>query len=179
MFSTIATAARRVRAGGVIAYPTEAVYGLGCDPRNRRAVARLLRLKRRPAYKGLIVIAANAQQLWPYAPELPARAIATWPGAHTWLVPARPRVPFWLRGRHATLAVRVTAHRIAARLCRAAHMALVSTSANRARARPARSAREVARRFGAALDGIVAGRVNRRARPTPIRDVRTGASIRL
>lgn len=168
-----------MRRGGVIAYPTEAVFGLGCDPRNRRAVYKLLRIKRRAANKGLIVIAASLAQLTPYIFAVPPRVRASWPGAHTWLLDARRTVPFWLRGRHNSLAVRVTAHRVAAGLCNAARMALVSTSANRTNTRPARSAREVARRFGRALDYIVPGRVNLRARPTPITDARSGARVRI
>nr|MDQ2696242.1 Sua5/YciO/YrdC/YwlC family protein [Pseudomonadota bacterium] len=115
-------AARILRQGGVIAYPTEAVYGLGCDPRNRRAVQRLLEIKRRPPAKGLILIAADLAQLEPFIDPLPPdrrRLLdAAWPGPVTWLVPAR-RAPVWLRGNHPTLAVRVTAHPLAAALCRA------------------------------------------------------------
>lgn len=177
---SIARAAAIVRAGGVVAYPTESVYGLGCDPRRRRAVLRILRSKRRPAHKGLIVIAARLEQLAAYIDiaALPATLRADWPGPFTWLVPAYPHVPFWLRGRHRTLAVRVTAHRGAARLCTLARCALVSTSANRARQRPARNLREVRRRFGAAIDYVVPGRVGGARRPTLIRDAASGAVVR-
>ena len=89
--------------GGVIAYPTEAVYGLGCDPWNKSAIARLLALKRRSWQKGLILIAANYAQLTPFleplTPTLAAKVLATWPGAVTWLLPARAQVPRWLRGQ--------------------------------------------------------------------------------
>ena len=179
MLNNFRNAARCVRRGGVIAYPTEAVFGLGCDPRNRRAVYKLLRIKRRTANKGLIVIDAALAQLTPYVRTVPPQARASWPGPHTWLLDARRTVPFWLRGRHKSLAVRVTAHRVAAALCHAAGMALVSTSANRSNTRPARNARDVARRFGHALDYIVPGRVNLRARPTPITDARSGAKVRI
>ncbi len=115
-------AAAWVARGGLIAYPTEAVYGLGCDPENGHAVRRLLALKARPEHKGLILIAADWAQLEPYVRGLGQTAMAaihaTWPGAVTWLLPARRETPRWLTGEHQTLAVRVTAHPLAAALCR-------------------------------------------------------------
>lgn len=174
----LARAVAAVKAGGVIAYPTEAVYGLGCDPRNRAAVLRLLRLKRRPVNKGLILIAADARQLMPYVTDIPAHVRATWPGPVTWLLPARKDVPRWIRGRHSSIAVRVTAHATAAALCRAAGRALVSTSANPSRERPARSYRETATRLGAGVDYIVRGRTGGARRPTEIRDARTRKIVR-
>ena len=107
--------------GGIVAYPTEAVYGLGCDPLNRAAVYRLLALKRRPVDKGLILIASRFDQLRPFVQpvddDVRQRLDDTWPGPNTWLLPARTDCPAWLRGRHRTLAVRVTAHPLAAALC--------------------------------------------------------------
>ena len=170
--------ARIVRAGGVVGYPAEACFGLGCDPRNMAAVRRLLRLKRRPPAKGLIVLAHAAYGLRPYAADLPARARETWPGPHTWLVAARPGLAASVRGRHAEIAVRVTAHRQAARLAGLCGGAVISTSANRAGERPARSDRELRRRMGGALDAILTGRIGRLPRPTPIRDARTGRLVR-
>lgn len=173
-----ARAARVIRAGGIVAYATEAVFGLGCDPRRRASVLRLLRLKRRPARKGLILIAATPAQLAPFVADLPACARESWPGPYTWLVPRSKRAPFWLTGRHPRIAVRVTAHAGAARLCRCARTALVSTSANVSRARPVRSYREAHRRFGKGVDYVVPGRVGRQKKPTAIRDSVTGAQVR-
>lgn len=171
-------AAAVLKRGGVVAHATEAVFGLACDPRRRAAVTRLLAIKRRAAAKGLILIAADAAQLRPYVDELPATARATWPGPHTWLVTPRAGTPGWLTGRHPRLAVRVTAHAQAAALCRAAGMALVSTSANVAGAPPARSYREALRRLGRDVDYVLPGRVGGLRRPTPITDAVTGAVIR-
>jgi L-threonylcarbamoyladenylate synthase len=176
--TALAKAARLLRAGGVIAYPTEAVFGLGCDPRNRAAVQRLLRIKRRSAAKGLILIAASVNQLSPYVTDIPLAARASWPGPRTWLLTPRPGVPRWLTGRHARIAVRVTAHALARDLCLAAGMALVSTSANRAGQAPARTRREVLRRFGRSLDYVLPGRCGRRRRPTAIVDAASGAVVR-
>jgi L-threonylcarbamoyladenylate synthase len=171
-----------VRRGGVIAYPTEAVYGLGCDPRDERAVRRILALKSRPPEKGLILIAADPEQLDPFVlpldETLRARVLATWPGPFTWLLPARPDTPDWLRGAHDTLACRVTAHPVARRLCELAGTALVSTSANPAGLPPARSAAETARYFPEGLDAIVEGPVDRDASPSEIRDARSGRVLR-
>lgn len=173
--------ARVIRASGIVAYPTEAVYGLGCDPADPRAVARLLRLKARPAGKGLILIADDAERLrgWAEDAALDDSAVrASWPGPVTWILPACPAVPDWIRGDHADVAVRVTAHPLAAALCRAVEMPLVSTSANRTGRPPARSAVQVARHLGPELDAILRGNVGGNPRPTEIRDFRRGVVVR-
>ncbi len=167
---------------GVFAYPTEAVFGLGCNPWNAAAVERILAIKRRPMRKGLILIAADFAQLRPFVEPLPAAGmaaiLATWPGPNTWLLPVRPQTPLWLCGDRPTLAVRVTAHPLAAALCRQAGMALVSTSANRAGLPPAKTTLEARLRLGRDLDLVVPGRVGQNPRPSTIRDARTGQVIR-
>ncbi len=177
----IHNAATLIQGGGIVAYPTEAVYGLGCDPLNGGAVQRLLELKGRPAGKGLILIAADFDQLRPFinelAPEQMAAVHASWPGPVTWLLPAAAGVPAWLTGGRSTLAVRVTAHPLAAALCRAAAMPLVSTSANRAGRPPARSALQVRLRCPG-VDMILPGAVGGAGRPTEIRDARNGKLLR-
>lgn len=179
-------AARAIAGGAVIAYPTEAVYGLGCEPRDGTAVRRLLALKQRPESAGLILIAADFAALEPFLLPLPDARMdaiaATWPGPHTWLLPAHPDTPRWLTGRHDTLAVRVTAHPIAAALCRASAArgsgTLVSTSANRRGYLPARSALAVRTRLGNGPDLIVTGPCGGLDRPSMIRDGRTGRILR-
>ena len=171
-------AARVLKQGGIVAYATEYCFGLGCDPRDRVAVRRLLRIKRRRQSKGLIVLAADADQLAPYIETIPPKARASWPGPHTWLVPARVATPHWITGGHASIAVRVTAHPQAAALCRAAGMAIVSTSANRAGAAPARRYREALHRLGKHVDYVLRGHVGHLAAPTPIRDAVSGALVR-
>src|SRR5689334_22081382 len=112
----IAEAAALLRAGGVLAYPTEAVFGLGCDPDNRAAFEKIFALKQRPPEQGVLLIAASFSQIadWIEAPpDAIARARATWPGAHTWILPRSPRVPEWVAGGHGGIALRVTAHEIA------------------------------------------------------------------
>lgn len=177
--------ARRLRLflkrGGLIAYPTESCYGLGCDPRNQAAVRAVLRLKGRSPAKGLILIAAHERQLHPYiaplSPALRQRMRAKWPGPHTWLVPASQRCPSWLTGGRATVAVRVTAHAGAAALCRLAGMALVSTSANRSGAKSARDAATCHHLFGRRAM-VFDGPLGARRRPSTIQDLVSGNIIR-
>lgn len=178
----LAQAVRVLRAGGIVAYPTEAVYGLGCDPLDGYAVQRLLNLKQRPADKGLILIAARFDQLEPYLLPLTAaqrkRILPTWPGPNTWVLPCRPETPFWLRGRHDSLAVRVTAHPGSAALCTAWGGALVSTSANVSTLPPARSALRVRHQFGDDLDYLLPGALGGARQPTRIRDGVSGRTLR-
>ncbi|MFZ5592841.1 MAG: Sua5/YciO/YrdC/YwlC family protein [Pseudomonadota bacterium] len=173
---------RVLRKGGVIAYPTEAVYGLGCDPLDAQAVLRLLALKDRPMEKGLILIASDFQQLQPFirAPDSATldKIQSTWPGPVTWLLPVKPETPAWLRGAHDTLAVRVTAHPQAAALCRAFGGAIVSTSANPGGLPPARNALQVRRYFGDTIDDILPGKAGPRRKPSEIRDAATGRVVR-
>jgi L-threonylcarbamoyladenylate synthase len=180
--SAAEAAAAAVRAGGIVAYPTEGVWGLGCDPRNRAAVERILELKGRPRDKGLILLAASEEQLAPFAapfaPAVAARVRPTWPGPVTWIVAAGNDCPEWLTGGRRTLAVRVTPHPVAAELARTAGTALVSTSANVSGGAPARSAVEVRRLFGKALDAVVEGELGGLAGPTEIRDAASGRVLR-
>ncbi len=170
-----------LKCGGVIAYPTESCYGFGCDPHNRRAVQRILRLKQRPQRKGLILIASSYQQVACYIRPLAlveqqklqdggAQAI-------TYLMPVKPSCPRWLRGAHDTLAVRLTAHPFARQICRSLDSALVSTSANRSGQRPAKSWAECQRLFGKKV-WVLRGRVGKRKRPSTIRAWDDGRIIR-
>lgn len=167
--------------GGLIAYPTESCYGLGCDPRNTRALKRLVALKGRSAAKGLLLIADSFKHLAPYVGRLTpaerARMARTWPGPVTWVVPASAACPPLLTGSRPTIAVRVTAHPVAARLCRMLGMALVSTSANRSGRKPARTAAQCRRMFGARVR-VIEGRIGARRRPSTLIDLASGAVLR-
>lgn len=178
----IRRAAAIIRAGGVIAYPTEAVWGLGCDPLNAAAVARILAIKQRPASMGLILIAADISQLRPWVEPIPdevaARMAPTWPGPVTWILPAQAWVPDWLHGGRGSLAVRVTAHPQSAALCAETGTAIVSTSANRSGGPPARTSIQARRWFGGQVDFILGGATGGRDRPSEIRDAASGRSIR-
>lgn len=175
-------AARIVRGGGVVAYPTEAVFGLGCLPRDRIAVGRVLAIKRRSWRKGLILIGATLSQVERYAvlPPEPRRGevLATWPGPHTWVLDARADAPRWITGGRSSVAVRVTAHPLARALCVAAGEALVSTSANVSRRPPHRRLLRLRRELGLRVDYVLAGPLGGLAEPTSIRDGRSGTILR-
>lgn len=179
---TIEQAVDFLKAGKVIAYPTEAVYGLGCDPANERAVRRILSMKGRSATAGLILIADSFDRFSSYvqavAQEKLSVALASWPGPITWLFPRAPGVPDFLAGRHTAIALRVTAHPVSRSLCSAFGGAIVSTSANPSGAPPAKSPREVMRYFGDQLSGVVRGPLGGDSKPSEIRDLATGKVIR-
>jgi L-threonylcarbamoyladenylate synthase len=167
--------------GKVIAYPTEAVYGLGSDPWNEVAVNKILTIKHRPWQKGLIIVAADFNQLQafiqPVSAAILAQLEATWPGPTTWLLPVSSAVPAYLHGEHDTIAVRVTAHHQTAELCRAFGGAIVSTSANSAGKRPARTSQQV-RWHLRDVDYILSGQCSGSNQPTEIRNAQTGETIR-
>lgn len=170
---------RHLRTGGLVAYATESCYGLGCDPSHPGAVRRLLRLKRRPQSKGLILVSDRLARLEPYLQKLD---VATrnyvaryWPGPVSLLLPAR--APRWLTGVHAKLAVRVSAHPDTARLCRHLRMALVSTSANRSGAQPAKTEAQCRRLFGARV-WVLPGKIGARGRPSTLMDYPSGRILR-
>lgn len=177
-------AAELLRAGGVLAYPTEAVFGLGCDPQDLAAFERVFSLKQRPPSQGVLLIAAEFAQVERYIAldQVPKErmddALATWPGPFTWIFPRSAAVPAWVAGNHDGIALRVTAHAPTAVLCHAFGGAIVSTSANPHGQPPARSPQEVAGYFGDALDGLLAAPLGGAAQPSVIRDVLTGAIIR-
>ena len=167
----------------VIAYPTEAVFGLGCDPDSEQAVKQLLALKQRPWEKGLILIAADYAQLAPYIDDgalneqQRAAIFASWPGPVTWVIPAKPQTPALLTGRFSSLAVRVSDHPLVQQLCRQFGKPLVSTSANLSGEEPCRTVAEVMQQFGDAFPVLV-GNVGGRLNPSEIRDALTGELIR-
>ena len=170
--------------GGLLAYPTEAVWGLGCDPGNEAAVLRLLQLKQRRLDKGLILVAASLDPLRPWldlsalpAPRL-AAVLATWPGPNTWVIPAAASAPAWITGGRGGIAVRVSGHPVVVALCQAFGGPLVSTSANFAGKPPAYSRPELDPQLLAAIDAVVAGDTGGLAPPTPIRVAMDGRVLR-
>ncbi len=178
----IGLAARVVRAGGVIAYPTEAVFGLGCNPDDPAAVSRITSLKQRSPEAGYILIASHMDQLEQYIaiPDSKTlkRITANWPGPVTWVVPAAATTPDWITGGRDVVAIRVTAHPVAAALCDAAERALISTSANRHGQAPARTRIATVRRFGLDVDMIVGGVTGSHGKPTEIRDACSNEILR-
>lgn len=173
-------AVRALHSGQVIAYPTEGVWGLGCDPGNEQAVQTLLALKKRSPSKGLILVASNIEQLavWlpPLSREKQEMLSRSWPGPHTWLVPIAGQLPSWICGDHNTLAVRVSAHPVVNALCEAFGGPIVSTSANRSGKAAATSLLEVQLQFPQVLR--VSGRLTQPGKASTIHDLQTGNIIR-
>jgi len=160
--------------GGIIAYPTEAVFGLGCDPMNAEAIQHLLRLKNRPQSKGLILVAASFQQLEPYiqdlSPPLFDKVMKTWPGPVNWLLPANTTAPQYLRGSHRLQAVRVSQNPTIQALCRKFGGAIVSTSANFSNRPPAKTALQVRACFKKNIDFVINGSIGQQHQPCEIRN---------
>lgn len=172
-----------LKQGGVLAYPTEAVYGLGCDPNCEQAVLALLALKQRPIEKGLILIASDYAQLAPYIDESALsiqqknQAIDSWPGPITWIFPKNQSTPYFLTGQFNSIAVRVTNHPLIQQLCSRFGRPLVSTSANLSRHPPCLTSAEVHQQFGESFP-VLQGELGGRTTPSQIRDILTGNIIR-
>ncbi|MCV2886572.1 Sua5/YciO/YrdC/YwlC family protein [Aestuariibacter sp. AA17] len=169
--------------GKLIAYPTEAVFGLGCAPDNEEAVMSLLKLKNRPIEKGVILLASNYSQLLRYVDDaaipmdMRTEIFSSWPGPNTWLLPASKQAPRWITGGSKLIAVRVTAHHDARQLCETLNGPIVSTSANVSGEEPARTWQEVTAVFGDSVY-CVKGEVGTQQNPTQIRNGLTGEVIR-
>lgn len=174
-----------LKSGDVLAYPTEAVWGLGCDPYQENAFAKILTLKQRPIEKGVILVAASMAQAAPFLQGLSVEQIQqmqeSWQitaqqRATTWLVPLNPAVPTWISGQHDRVAIRVTNHPLVQQLCHAFGGAIVSTSANPAGLNAAKTANDVDKYFPnlAILDGAL----GMSSEPSRIVDIQTGQVIR-
>ncbi|HVK55290.1 MAG TPA: Sua5/YciO/YrdC/YwlC family protein [Burkholderiales bacterium] len=171
---------RRLRAhvsnGGLIAYATASCFGIGCDPRNPRAIQKLLRIKGRPRHKGLILIAHDFKHLAPFVARLTEseqkKAKEKWPGPHTWLMRASSKTSRFVRGRRPNVAVRVDAHPDAVMVCRVLNSAIISTSLNRAGCAPVRTYREALRQFSSRVM-VLPGRIGRNKTPSTIQDFST------
>ena len=178
----LSKAVAALRSGGVIAYPTEAVFGLGCDPRNDRALARIIDIKSRDAHKGFILIARSLDQLIPHLapvqPEWQTQFDVVWPGSVTMVVPCATGTSELLSGGRKTLAVRVSAHPLVQQLCEQFDGPIVSTSANRSGQAPCRDTASAVQLFGSEVDVVVDGTVGTLRAPTKIIDVCTGERLR-
>ncbi|MFK7854549.1 MAG: L-threonylcarbamoyladenylate synthase [Granulosicoccus sp.] len=171
-----------VRTGGIIAYPTEGVYGLGCDPHNQVALQRIIDLKGRDSHKGFIIVASSQGQLAgfmaPVQDDWQTQFDQAWPGPVTFIVPAIEGISGLLSGYRDSMAVRVSNHPIVCGLCRLYGGALVSTSANRSGREALKSAEDVQIEFGGGIDVVVDGPLGGLTTSTTIIDVKTGARLR-
>jgi L-threonylcarbamoyladenylate synthase len=178
----LAEAVSALAGGGIVAYPTEAVFGLGCLPDRAEALARLHHIKSREPGQGLILIGASYDQLRPFVadldPAVEARVIASWPGAVSWVLPARDDLDPLVTGDRGTVCVRVPDHALARELCTAVGSAITSTSANRHGEAPARDAVTVLEVLGEMVDVVLDGATGGRGSPSEIRDGLTDETLR-
>ena len=182
MTDSVRQAAAAVLAGGIIAYPTETVYGLGCLPGNEAALQRLLAIKGRDASKGLILLAANTAQLEPWTAALGSKEwqrIST-PGerATSWIVPAAPNLPPPLTGNRPTIAVRITTLDTVHKLCNAIDSAIVSTSANFSGAPPVKTATALSTDLAGKLDYVLVGQCGGDPKPSRVINLESGEVLR-
>lgn len=173
-----------LRNGEVIAYPTEGVFGVGCDPDNPQAIDKLLKLKQRPKDKGLILIAASYQQLLPYideshlTPKQLEQVKQSWPGPVTWIMPCSDKVSVWVCGQYNSIAVRVSDHPLVQKMCNAFGKPLTSTSANLTGQPPCMTTDEVYQQLGSQLVAVLEGETGGRNKPSEIRDAKTSQVLR-
>lgn len=167
----------------IIAYPTEAVFALGCNPDSDDAIINLLKLKHRSQNKGLILIAASYNQLIPYINECrlsdfqKQKIFSLWPGFITFLVPARSNVSNWITGSSNLIAVRVTTHPVVKRLCLHYGKPIISTSANVTGMPESRTVKDVIQYFGSNIP-ILNGNIGGFLYPSQIFNILTGEYVR-
>lgn len=180
IITQIKEARNLLKKGKLLAYPTEAIYGLGCDPFNQQAVEKLLALKKRSIAKGFIILIADWPQLVPLIGPVPDEVLEqvrrTWPGPVTWVFPKASTIPDWLSGEHPSIAIRMTSHSIAKELC--IDGPLISTSANVSGLVPAMDIASVREQFPAGVDGLVSGPLGGLSQPSAIFDALSGNRIR-
>jgi L-threonylcarbamoyladenylate synthase len=164
-----------IRAGGVIAYPTDTFYGLGADPRDPEAVRKIFAIKGREAGQPILLllhdrseVAAWASAVTPSAERLMERF---WPGPLTLVFPAAPRVLPELTGGSGTIGLRVPGNELTRELLRNLGTALTGTSANRSGGRDPRTAEEVMREVGDRIDLVLDGGATTGDRPSSVVDV--------
>ena len=170
-----------IAAGAVIGYPTDTIWGFGCDPLNAASVAHILQIKRRPVEMGVILLSSRLEYCEPFV-RIPAerRAEIESPAATptTWLIDASPACPEWIRGRHPTVAIRITDHPVLEALCAGFGRPLVSTSANRSGRPTVRNALQMRRQFGDELDAIVTGFDTGGSKASRIQSLASGQLLR-
>ncbi|NQZ31181.1 MAG: Sua5/YciO/YrdC/YwlC family protein [Oceanospirillaceae bacterium] len=168
---------------GVVAYPTEAVWGLGCDPFDYSAVQKILALKNRPEHKGLILVAADITQitqlLAPLSKSQINKLISSWPGPTTWVIEDINNIyPSWIKGQHSSVAIRVSSHSTIKALCNAFGGVLVSTSLNPSGMPSAVSESQSRAYFGDEVSYFVEGDVDKNSQPSKIIILNSGKLLR-
>lgn len=165
----------------IFAYPTEGVWGLGCNPFSEKAVKKLINLKKRPKNKGIIILAGSMEQLLPFTKhlneKLTKRMNEKWPGPHTWLVPSSSETPKWLLGPTGLLALRLSNHKTVKELTKSLNMPICSTSANISGKEPAKDSDEI-RTFFYDKVHIIEGKLGGLKKPTPVQNLESKEWLR-
>ena len=171
---------RFIRQGGIIAYPTESCFGLGCDPRNRKAINKIIKLKKRSLNKNFILIGSSIKQfnyfLNPLNNSTSKNLFSKWPGPHTWLITANNRCPNWLKS-NSKIALRISSFSPCQILTKSLDMAITSSSLNLTGKIPLKNYRDVCR-FLPKQVKLIKGRVGKSKRPSVIQDFKTKKIIR-
>jgi len=171
---------RFIRQGGIIAYPTESCFGLGCDPRNRKAINKIIKLKKRSLNKNFILIGSSIKQfnyfLNPLDNSTSTNLFSKWPGPHTWLMTANNRCPNWLKS-NSKIALRISSFSSCQLLTKSLDMAITSSSLNLTGKIPLKNYRDVCR-FLPKQVKLIKGRVGKSKRPSVIQDFKTKKIIR-
>jgi len=176
---TIKQAITSLKQGHLLAYPTESMYGIGTDPYNNQAVESLKDLKERGT-KGFILIASAWVQVadWVDLPKrnLLSKALKSWPGPVTWIMPASKQAPKAIIGPNNTLAIRIPDHPICQQLCQSFGGAIISTSANPKGEEPAKNHQAVANYFKHV--DILIGDIGNRTKPSTVKNILTNEIYR-
>jgi L-threonylcarbamoyladenylate synthase len=157
----IGRAAQILRGGGLVAFPTETVYGLGANALNESAVRKIFAAKGRPSTNPLIVHVADGEQVGDVAAQWPATAAqlaqAFWPGPLTLVLPKQPRVPDIVTAGGPTVAVRCPNHPVARALLRQAGVPIAAPSANRSTELSPTRAEHVLKSLNGRIDAVLDG----------------------
>ena len=170
-----------LKTGKIIAYPTESIYGIGCDPYNYNAVKKVYEIKNRPNNKPMILIASDIKQIEHLVDHntINQSVIDSWPGHTTWLLPASSSCPQWLYDKVSKkVAIRVSAHTTVASICNNFDKPIISTSANKSMDDPITRIEKIRDTFDNEVDFIVEGCLGNELKPSVIRDLETGKVIR-
>ncbi len=184
MILTQDEAVEALKAGGIIAYPTEGVYGLGVDASNREAVFSLLKLKKRPVEKGLIVVVNDLDQVIQWIKKLDVdqknRILQRNDEGFraTWTIPANEKAPDYLTGGRSEIAVRVTTHPELKELCRRFGSPIVSTSANISGEESLSTIDEIIGKFNGKINGVLGGALGGASKPSQIISLSTHTILR-
>jgi len=171
---------RFIRRGGVIAYPTESCFGLGCDPKNKKAINKIIKLKKRSLNKNFILIGSSLKHFDYFTNSFndvtKENLFSKWPGPHTWIIKANNRCPNWLKS-NSKIALRIPSFSNCQALINSIDMAITSSSLNLSGKIPLKNYRDVCR-FLPDQVKLIKGRIGKNRNPSVIQDFKTKNIIR-